>query len=323
MIKVPQEAYVKSRMTKFFSTGEAASLLGISRSTVSRRFDAGEFTGRVNAVTGERFVSRDSLLAFARTHDVDLRLPESTPRRIVLATGQSEVRQQFLEAFSDDRRFELCCCSSGARALVACVQQAADLLVIGGELADINPANLIESLEHTQHAVTMRILILAHDGESIAPEAAEKVGKLPLDLLASASRLRAAICETLGMLSDEVEQPREAKTHVRHWERIAVSVPCDLLVYPNSAPDRSRKGTARIRNISEGGAYLDAIELEPRELPAEPFRMRVHADAPPLEGWSALCIPMRIMSNGTLGAGVCFEGLDEQGLHRIQCLEHA
>jgi hypothetical protein len=50
-------------LKEFYSTGEAAQILNISRSTVSHKFDVGLLKGKKNPITGERFVSGESIVA--------------------------------------------------------------------------------------------------------------------------------------------------------------------------------------------------------------------------------------------------------------------
>jgi hypothetical protein len=49
---------------EYLSTGETAVILGISRATVSRKFDLGILAGYKNRLTGERFIRRESALEF-------------------------------------------------------------------------------------------------------------------------------------------------------------------------------------------------------------------------------------------------------------------
>ena len=55
---------------KYFTTGEVAKLLDISRSTVMRKFDKGIFRGKKNPITGERMVARESLDAFMKQYNL-------------------------------------------------------------------------------------------------------------------------------------------------------------------------------------------------------------------------------------------------------------
>jgi excisionase family DNA binding protein len=57
---------------EFYTTGEAAELLNISRSTVSRKFDRSMIVGEKNPITGERRISRESLLALAKRYNLPI-----------------------------------------------------------------------------------------------------------------------------------------------------------------------------------------------------------------------------------------------------------
>ena len=73
-------------LKKYYSTGEAAQLLGISRSTISRKFDLGALSGKKNPITGDRLISRESIEALMKLYNVS---PEGlTPgkKRILVST---------------------------------------------------------------------------------------------------------------------------------------------------------------------------------------------------------------------------------------------
>ena len=57
-------------LKQYYTTGEAAELLQISRSTISRKFDRGAFFGKKNPITGERMISRESISAFMNQYDL-------------------------------------------------------------------------------------------------------------------------------------------------------------------------------------------------------------------------------------------------------------
>jgi excisionase family DNA binding protein len=54
--------------SEYLSTGEAAKVLGISRSTVARRFDEGALRGKAHPITGERLISNESITHFFEDH---------------------------------------------------------------------------------------------------------------------------------------------------------------------------------------------------------------------------------------------------------------
>jgi DNA-binding transcriptional MerR regulator len=58
----------KKKRVEYFSTGEAARILGISLVTVSRYFDKGILVGEKNPLSKRRSVSRKSVLALMKKH---------------------------------------------------------------------------------------------------------------------------------------------------------------------------------------------------------------------------------------------------------------
>ena len=58
----------RTESQRLLTTGEAADLLRVSRSTVSRRFDKGELRGEVNRITGERMQAKliESIWVFSK-----------------------------------------------------------------------------------------------------------------------------------------------------------------------------------------------------------------------------------------------------------------
>jgi excisionase family DNA binding protein len=57
-------------LKEYCSTGEAARLLGISRSTISRKFDSGDLSGKKNPITGDRLISRVSIKALMKLYNI-------------------------------------------------------------------------------------------------------------------------------------------------------------------------------------------------------------------------------------------------------------
>jgi len=68
----------------FYSTGEAAKLLNISRSTITRRFDQGTISGKKNPIQRERFISRESLVALMNQYNLPLVTLETEEKKNVL-----------------------------------------------------------------------------------------------------------------------------------------------------------------------------------------------------------------------------------------------
>ena len=97
-------------------------------------------------------------------------------------------------------------------------------------------------------------------------------------------------------------------------------MPCKLAIFRLSDPEERGEGEALIRDISEGGAYLSDIRVQDRTIPAEPFRVIVAADTPPLAPFEEQCRVVRLLSTGGIHAGVAFDHLSESSRERILAL---
>src|SRR4030042_3608767 len=73
-------------LKKYYSTGEAAQLLGISRSTISRKFDLGGLSGKKNPITGDRLISRESVESLMRLYNIPLEAFAPKKKRILVGT---------------------------------------------------------------------------------------------------------------------------------------------------------------------------------------------------------------------------------------------
>src|SRR3972149_9379489 len=92
---------------EFLSTGEAAKLINISRSTISRKFDKGVFQGKKNPITGERFISRDSLLAFMKEYNLPYEALVKEKKRILLGTPDDNLFSLLQQSLGEEERVEV------------------------------------------------------------------------------------------------------------------------------------------------------------------------------------------------------------------------
>lgn len=306
---------LRSQKSRLLTTGEAADLLQISRSTVSRRFDKGELRGEVNRITGERMIRRDSVLELMRERGLAVdaaQALDSPHHHIVVATSDQALVDRLQRIASDAAELSISNTTFGSDALIACASLSPDLLILGDDLADISCAAVVSALG--RQIVEHRPSILcccadpALDNEDI--EVIKDVSRL------SDSTLYKRICRILGLAehSAEEERPRRAE---RRWPRHSISVPAKVGFYRNHAPRKHFWGKGLIQNISHGGAYLSGIELESDTMPATPFRMVIQSDKPPLKNWQAHCQILRLSSNGDLSAGVRFLKLSKPNQQKI------
>ena len=289
---------------RLLTTGEAAELLKISRSTVSRRFDKGELRGEVNRITGERMIRRDSVAELMRERGLAsdaINAVDTVERQIVVATSDETLTARLARIVDEAEALALTSTTFGSDALIACASLTPDLLILGDDLADISCAEVVSALERQMGEQRPGILCCSND---------PAFAKQDVDIIRNVAQLsdtslHKRICRLLGMAEHvpDAEHPRRTE---RRWPRHSVSLPARIGFYRTHAPRKHFWGTGLISNISHGGAYLSAIELETETLPSSPFRMVIQTDHPPLKNWQAHCQVLRLASNGVLSAGVRF-----------------
>ena len=91
----------------FLTTGEAAKLVSISRSTISRNFDKGIFQGKKNPVTGERLISRESLISFMQQYNLPFDGLVLDKKKILLGTADDHLFSLVQRILTADDRLEI------------------------------------------------------------------------------------------------------------------------------------------------------------------------------------------------------------------------
>lgn len=302
----------------FLTTGEAASMLGISRSTVSRRFDAGALRGKVNPVTGERMISRQSVAEFIAQHDLPIDVGRFSAKRLLMGPVPQSLATAVRDIVRADDRIALNDVARGAEALVASVKERPDVLVVATGFPDIGAESVIDALR--KEAGHRRLRVLA----CVPPDRIDDFLSAGVDVILPDDAIEGTpLKQILYNLMDlpPVEPERaESGMHQRRWPRHETHLPAAIAVYPIRNPKQVNTGRALLQNISQGGALLTRLAFDKNTLPAEPFRMTVNIDAPPLKGWHAECQVVRLRCNGALSAGVRFIDISEGDRKRIRAL---
>ncbi len=303
---------------EFFSSGEVARILNISRSTVQRKYDLGILAGKKNAVTGERFVSRVSLTSFMNQHNLSLDRLESDRRRVFLASPDENLLSLLQTVFSGDPRVEIKRITFGGDVLTLCSREKPDLLILDEDLPDLPCGEIVKSLRRVEE--TKDIPILCHsktpDDRRCTECAAD--GNL-LKGTVDRGHLTRRLYSFLA-LSEEMPPPPEAFEHRRRWPRVNLHLPAKIKVYRLRTPQVRHEGEALLENISGGGAFLSNIKIEKGVIPCEPFRFVLEVDGGPLKNWRAHCRVVRLECNGSVAAGVVFMRLSRRMLSMVTAM---
>ena len=302
---------------EFFSTGEVAEILNISRDTVIRKFDKGILTGKQNPLTGKRYISRESLEAFMKQYELPLDGLALEKKKVLIVTADRGLISHLQETFSTDKRIMLKTAEFGCDALIMCARESPDALIIDENLPDIPSAEVIKSLRRSEEHKVLKIICLSDTDNKILLEcgADECLEKDKIERL----REESLAVKTYSLLHLAEKRPAVAQAfgHKRRWPRKEIDLPASINFYPLKGPRQHNPGVARVKNISQGGAFVSRIHLERGIIPGEAFRAFLKIDHQPLSHWMARSKVVRLQANGFLEAGVQFVKISKQNLEKI------
>jgi len=306
-------------MKPYLTTGEAAVLLGISRSTVSRKFDQGILKGKKNPITGERLVSRKSVEAFMKQYDLPLQALKGGKKIVVVGTSDEHLKNAIQQSLKGIESIEFDHVLFGTDALVHCAKRRADLLIIDDRLPDISGEEVIKAVRRTREHGEPKIIYCVFD--SVAATLSDtEVYLVHVSKKLNKALLKEKILAALELTHYPEIPERPPESERRLWPRIFVDIPAEIETYLVNQRENRQLGTAVVKNLSQGGAYLDHINLEKGMIPAEPFRMVLRFEGQPLKDWTAECKVLRLQSNGSLAAGLQFMSISRENQKRVEAL---
>ncbi|HRU04155.1 MAG TPA: response regulator [Candidatus Brocadiia bacterium] len=303
---------------RFYTTGEAAAIIGISPSSVIRMFDRGELAGKRHPLTGKRLVSRESLARFLESHGLPLTALRNEQRRVLIVDGAQADAEALAEALSADGRVEVKVSGEGCAVCGLVMESPPHFLLVNIDLPDMSGRNVIRSVRNLPLPEPVEIGLCAPPGKVVDAAELEEMGAKrffpkpwKLDEVAAQIRVMA------GLHSTE-RHSRSASHEHRRSPRFATNWPAKLELYLKNQPRAIDVGQALVKDISEGGAYLDGIQLKNGAFPASPFLLSVKIIGGKAEGFQAQCHPVRIDTRDALGLGVRFDKLAPDDLNRIR-----
>jgi hypothetical protein len=305
----------------FFTTGEVAELLQISKSTVARKFDRGIFLGRKNSITNERSITRASLEDFMRRYGMSLDVLEETPKKLLLVTADTALHSAVQNAVADNERIALKHAQFGSDTIYWCSKQAPDLVVLDESISDMPCSELTKALRRMQELSNLKILCYPRkrNQRECARKRCDVDGQLSNNV-DDKSYLKQQINVILGPSEEASLPPATFEADRRQWPRHKIGFPLDIEVYCTDTPRLRNHGTAILEDISPGGARIADIQLRSGSIPWTPFHFFLRAHQAPLENWRADCRVIRLRSNGSLTAGLQFHKITKSNLRKIELL---
>lgn len=307
------------RREDYYTTGEVAALLSISRSTVSRRFDTGVLQGKVNAITGERLISAASLVGFVHDQELPVDLSLVSKKHIMLCSADPDLLEAVQQIGAGDERVVVEVVTQGSYALVKGATEQPDLLIVDESLPDMECRRVIASLREVSPAGELKILVFlrAHEHNVWLDWGADAY--VSRGGCRDGNHLRARIYDLLNMPREPTFEDAPV-SHRRRWKRFPVEIPMRVAMYARASPEKLLTGTAVMVNVSQGGACLVDILMADGVMPAVPFRVSIESDTEPLADWRAECRVVRLATNGSVSAGLAFAEIQEESRKSVLAL---
>jgi hypothetical protein len=306
-------------LKEYYSTGEAAQLLGISRSTISRKFDLGALSGKKNPITGDRLISRESIERLKKLYNIPPEAFMSPKKKILVSTPDPNLLSLLSQIYAQVPYLCIEELSLEASVLNECIEKRPDLLVIDGMSLEQPWPEIIHSLREIEELKNLRILCLAEPQEvdHYSMWSADEIW--PKNLMEE-HELKQRFLSLLNT-PKEIVGGEESFEHHRRWSRKTVRLPAKIWVYPLRTPSLRDSGKALVENISVGGAFLSEMQLKRGVIPCEPFRIFLRIDHAPIKSWRAHAKVVRLLSNKeSLAAGIQFVRPSKTTLRMIESL---
>jgi len=302
---------------EFLTTGEAADLLHLSPSTVIRRFEKGDLTGRRHPVTGKRLISKQSLLKFMEAHHIPTERLLVSKRRILVATTDESHEEMIKSVLAPDTEIEVRPVHSGAAVCGVAFQWRPDLIVIDANLPDMDGRDVIRCLRNLPPLKQTKVVLSSDPDLDVTKT---EIAELSLSDHWIApwdpGTLSAKLHHLLG-IGPAAEPSPAFFQHKRKHPRVPANWPAALKLSVKGQAKPAAAGAATVRNLSRGGAFLSDIRLSRGSLPAQPFTLEFKVRKGAASGLAATCRPVRIETDEKLGMAVEFLHLPSRGEERL------
>ena len=146
---------------KIYTTGEVATLTGLSQQTVIRCFDSGRIGGfRVPGSTSRR-IPHEELRQFMKTHQIPANNEEMPSYRVLLIDDDRETIEVVTQALEAMERVGLEVASTAWEAGIMTVSSSPDIVIVSGRLCDLDMEQVCRSLQGRVESQSVRIIALA------------------------------------------------------------------------------------------------------------------------------------------------------------------
>ena len=146
---------------KVFTTGEVATLTGLSQQTVIRCFDSGRIGGFRVPGSSSRRIPREELELFMRTNQIPMGDDDSPAYRVLLIDDDRGTIEAVTRALEAMDRIGLEVASTAWEAGIMTVSTHPDIVIVSARLCDLDMKEVCRSLQGRVESKSVRIVALA------------------------------------------------------------------------------------------------------------------------------------------------------------------
>lgn len=303
---------------QYFTTGELAKLLNISRATVSRKFDAGILTGTKNPITRERLISRDSVVSFAQKYSIDLSSIIYEEKHIAVVSPGDGLATLVENTMSNHHNARIDHYRTGRDALIAFSTTYPDICIIDDAVSDFMPSQLIKAFQSMEPDRQTPLIVYTPF------ENREKYRDLGIEEFVypgaeEGDRLK-NILYPVVTLTEEIDYPHESFFHRRKYPRISVNIPVDVDIVSVQTNSFIKHEEGILSNVSLSGALITNLEFHQGLIPSDHYTLRINSESSVLPDWHINSKVVRILSDVYINAGVRFLTMTERDIGKLSHL---
>lgn len=146
---------------KVFTSGEVATICGVSPDTVSRWFDLGQIEGYRLGPGGDRRIPYDNLKKFMVSHGIPLDRFEEGERRILVVDDDPYYLDIIPAALNRNGEFTVLTASTGYDAGATVVQYNPNLIILDIHLSDADGRMICSRIKERPETSNSRVLAIS------------------------------------------------------------------------------------------------------------------------------------------------------------------
>jgi excisionase family DNA binding protein len=147
--------------TTVFTTGEAATICGVSPDTISRWFDLGQVEGYRLGPGGDRRIPYDNLRRFMLSHGIPLDRLEESERRILVVDDDPYYLDVIPAVLAKSGGYKVFAASTGFDAGAQVVENNPHLIILDIHLSDMDGRMICERVKSRPETKDTRILAIS------------------------------------------------------------------------------------------------------------------------------------------------------------------